>query len=84
MEAALIVNPYDLDQTAEAMATALSMGLDERRARHAELMDGLRARDIGWWSRAFLSRLRVGAALEDGIRGPKAERRLGGGVPRSQ
>jgi len=58
MEAALIVNPYDLDQTASAMATALSMGLDERRARHAELMEDLRARDIGWWSRAFLSRLR--------------------------
>jgi trehalose 6-phosphate synthase len=59
MEAALIVNPYDLDQTAAAMATALSMGLEERRARHAELMADLRGRDIAWWSQAFLDKLRA-------------------------
>ncbi len=59
MEAAIIVNPYDLDQTAAAMATALSMGLEERRARHRELMADLRGRNIGWWSRAFLGKLRA-------------------------
>jgi trehalose 6-phosphate synthase len=57
MEAALIVNPYDLDQTAAAMATALAMGRAERRARHDDLMAGLRVQDVAWWSRAFLDKL---------------------------
>jgi trehalose 6-phosphate synthase len=58
MEAAILVNPYDLDQTAAALATALGMGREERRARHATLMEGLLAQDIAWWSRSFLDKLR--------------------------
>jgi trehalose 6-phosphate synthase len=57
MEAALLVNPYDIDQTAAAIAEALAMDRDARRARHAALMEGLRAQDIAWWSRTFLERL---------------------------
>ena len=34
---ALIVNPFDGDAIADAMHVALTMSLDERRARHAAL-----------------------------------------------
>jgi trehalose 6-phosphate synthase len=37
MTEALIVNPYDPDDIAEAMNTALEMSLEERQARHAAL-----------------------------------------------
>jgi trehalose 6-phosphate synthase len=37
MTEALIVNPYDPDNIADAMNTALEMSLEERQARHAAL-----------------------------------------------
>jgi trehalose 6-phosphate synthase len=39
---ALIVNPYDPDEIAEAMHEALVMSLVARKRRHARLMDCLR------------------------------------------
>ena len=57
MHDALIVNPYDTDGTAEAIQQALRMPLDERRARHARLLAGLRAQDVHWWAREFLAAL---------------------------
>ena len=36
-EDALLVNPYDVSQTAEALHAALSMPADERRARSARM-----------------------------------------------
>jgi trehalose 6-phosphate synthase len=71
MEAAIIVNPYDLDQTAAAMATALSMGLEERRARHAELMADLRGREYRLVVAGLPREAPRGAALEDGRPRPK-------------
>ncbi|MEL6517610.1 MAG: trehalose-6-phosphate synthase, partial [Pseudomonadota bacterium] len=63
MSAALLVNPYDADEVAGAIDNALAMPLAERCARHAELMDDLRRRDIGWWTDAFLGQLdRAGKA----------------------
>lgn len=59
MEAALPVNPYDLDQVADTLDRALSMDLSERQARHRALMAGLRVEDIAWWSAAFLDALRA-------------------------
>ncbi|CAN7465109.1 alpha,alpha-trehalose-phosphate synthase (UDP-forming) [Trinickia sp. LjRoot230] len=55
---ALIVNPFDLVQMADALARALSMPLDERRARHADMMTQLRANDLSIWRDAFLGDLR--------------------------
>ncbi len=57
MRDALIVNPYDIDGTAEAIQQALRMPPDERRVRHARLLAGLRAQDVHWWSRTFLAAL---------------------------
>jgi len=57
MDQALIVNPYDKDQVAEALQTAIKMPLEERRARHQSLLTTIRTQDVHAWSRAFLSRL---------------------------
>ncbi len=59
MGEALITNPYATDETAEALKTALTMPLDERRARHAALYARLVAHDAAWWANAFLARLEV-------------------------
>ena len=58
MTAAVIVNPYDVDEVAEAVRRAADMPLDERRARHAELIEGLHAADADGWRRGFVARLR--------------------------
>jgi trehalose 6-phosphate synthase len=57
MEQALIVNPYDKDQVAEALQTAIKMPLEERRTRHESLLTTIRTQDVHAWSKAFLSRL---------------------------
>ncbi|TMS58359.1 trehalose-6-phosphate synthase [Imbroritus primus] len=51
---ALLVNPYDIDGTAEAIRRALSMPPEERIERHRALMMRLRDQDIHWWRKAFL------------------------------
>ena len=49
-DAALLVNPYDTEAVAGAIARALSMPLDERRARHEALYQALAANDIKYWA----------------------------------
>ena len=51
---AIIVNPYDVDGVAAAMAHGLSMPLEERRERMARMLAVLRAGDIHHWVRSFL------------------------------
>jgi trehalose 6-phosphate synthase len=53
MKAALVVNPYDTVAVAEALQTARYMPLEERKARHAELMKGLTEQDLAHWRREF-------------------------------
>jgi len=55
---ALIVNPYDLDEMVEAMRSALSMPLEERRERHQALLDCVRRYDVYDWAERFLSALK--------------------------
>ena len=57
LDAALIVNPYDVYEVAAALDRALTMPLPERRERHARLMATIRAHDIHAWRRAFLAAL---------------------------
>jgi trehalose 6-phosphate synthase len=53
--AALLVNPYDPDSVAAAIAEALSMPLDERRSRHHATFQALLRDDIETWADRFLS-----------------------------
>jgi trehalose 6-phosphate synthase len=57
MDAALIVNPYDIAAVADAMQTARCMPLEERRERHTTLMSGLLEYDIIAWCEDYLTQL---------------------------
>ncbi|MDB5964270.1 MAG: otsA [Polaromonas sp.] len=57
LEHALLVNPYDIDGTAEVIQQALQMPLKERQARHAKLLARIRRQDVHWWHRTFLEAL---------------------------
>src|SRR5262245_11604016 len=56
-DAALLVNPYDTEAVAAAIARALSMPLEERRARHDALYAALTRNDIKDWADKFLAAL---------------------------
>ncbi|HXT00601.1 MAG TPA: trehalose-6-phosphate synthase, partial [Elusimicrobiota bacterium] len=59
---ALIVNPYDIDQGAEAIRCALEMPSAERRERMGRLRDAVKENNIYRWAGnliADLTRIRV-------------------------
>jgi trehalose 6-phosphate synthase len=55
---ALLVNPYDAESVAGAIAQALAMPLAERRARHEALFANVSEYDVDRWQREFLKALR--------------------------
>lgn len=62
MPEALIVNPYDPDGLAEAIHRAIDMPLDERRERHAAMLETVRTYDVRWWRDDFVGTLKAMAA----------------------
>jgi trehalose 6-phosphate synthase/phosphatase len=54
---ALLVNPYDIDGTADAIHAALTMDLAERRRRMRALREQVSANDVHRWVASFLERL---------------------------
>ncbi|WP_199098863.1 alpha,alpha-trehalose-phosphate synthase (UDP-forming) [Dyella sp. ASV21] len=54
---ALLVNPADTEEVAEALERALTMPLQERRMRWRRMMDVLERQDITAWRNGFLTRL---------------------------
>ncbi|HEX6001549.1 MAG TPA: trehalose-6-phosphate synthase, partial [Hyphomicrobiaceae bacterium] len=57
LEHALIVNPYDIHNTAEAIRIAMEMDLAERRARYQAMMATIEKHDLAAWCDAFLRAL---------------------------
>ena len=57
LTAALIVNPFDVDQIADALDQALAMPVEERRARYGTMMAQLDGHDVHAWREAFLDAL---------------------------
>jgi trehalose 6-phosphate synthase len=57
MTEALIVNPYNIEETADLIKAALEMPLEERLARYNALMAAVRKSDAGAWARSFLAEL---------------------------
>jgi trehalose 6-phosphate synthase len=51
---ALIVNPHDLNGVAQALHTAVTMPLSERRGRMRRLRRGISERSVFWWVNTFL------------------------------
>ena len=54
---ALIVNPYDIDQTAEAIRSALEMNSEERKARMQRLRKVVRERNTYRWAAELVAEL---------------------------
>jgi alpha,alpha-trehalose-phosphate synthase [UDP-forming] len=54
---ALLVNPYDIEGTAHAIARGLTMSLDERKQRWEKMMEHLKVYDINRWCDDFLKDL---------------------------
>jgi trehalose 6-phosphate synthase len=57
LQGALLVNPYDVDGTANAIARALSMPIEERRQRWQGMMTHLLEHDVSRWCDDFLTDL---------------------------
>ncbi|GEJ55727.1 bifunctional alpha,alpha-trehalose-phosphate synthase (UDP-forming)/trehalose-phosphatase [Anaeromyxobacter diazotrophicus] len=54
---ALLVNPYDVEHTAEVFHRALTLPEDERRTRMALLRERVLGHDVHGWARAFVAAL---------------------------
>jgi trehalose 6-phosphate synthase len=61
---ALMVNPNDVEGTAEAIRQAVTMPLEERQQRTERLRKGVRRQDIFWWVDGFLQAA-AGRRLDD-------------------
>ncbi|MBE7939752.1 MULTISPECIES: alpha,alpha-trehalose-phosphate synthase (UDP-forming) [Ramlibacter] len=66
LKEALMVNPYDVEGTANAIHLALQMPVEERRVRHESLMATIRQYDVHWWCNAFLDTLAQAESAESG------------------
>ena len=74
LEDALLVNPFDMDQTAGEIGHALAMPLSERRLRWERMMARLRDNPLESWSTRFLEQLRRATTI------PAREGRLAAGA----
>jgi len=54
---ALIVNPYDIEEMAEAIRTALEMDVAEQRARMRRMRETLKSRNIYYWAAELITAL---------------------------
>ncbi len=57
MPGAVLVNPVDPDETAEALHTALSMEIGERQRRWRKMMAAVERTSASNWANAFIARL---------------------------
>ena len=59
LDGALLVNPYDLDGVADAIAAAAEMPMEERRERWFSMMSRLRTHDITAWRHGYIEALKA-------------------------
>jgi trehalose 6-phosphate synthase len=78
MSEALIVNPYDTHEVAEAIRTALAMPKSERVRRFERLYTTIASTDIGWWTRRYLEALSGIEAAAPDIAAPQPRRAAAG------
>jgi trehalose 6-phosphate synthase len=74
LSTALLVNPYDPEAVAIALARALQMPRSERVARHAKLVEALLHNDISTWGGRFLDSLAQGG--KPARNGPREEKQI--------
>jgi trehalose 6-phosphate synthase/phosphatase len=61
---AVIINPYDVEAMADAIAQALEMTPQERRYRMKAMRAQVKSRDVHWWVSTFLNALQGMSAPE--------------------
>ena len=83
LAAAVLVNPYDLNDLVHGLRIALEMPLEERSARHAQLLDIVRKSDSNAWSRSYFSAL-MKAGQRRLARAPKSSSEMGKALERLQ
>jgi trehalose 6-phosphate synthase len=62
LDGAIVVNPYDPDETAEALHIALTLPEAERRVRWESMWQAVRRHTAASWARSFTARLEVARA----------------------
>lgn len=67
LDAALIVNPYDIEGVAEALQRGLTMPLEERLERYDSMMTVLRANDITNWREQFVNALKKAPFVDNSL-----------------
>lgn len=55
MSEALLVNPHDIQATANTINQALQMARQERIDRHGRLLERIKIQDVYWWCSSFLA-----------------------------
>ncbi len=70
LKSALIINPYDIEATSDALAHAFAMPLDERKDRWRAMMAVLRANSVHDWASHFLE------ALTTDVKGKSSDSRV--------
>ena len=83
MQQALMVNPFDIDDMAHKLHTALTMPLEERRERHDALLDQVLRNDAKAWLEAFLEALDTAGGLTAPQAGEKSDEPLAASTDRS-
>lgn len=69
LDAAVIVNPYDIGAVAKQLAKATSMPLDERIDRWQKMMDVLTTNNIHAWHQHFLTDLKQAHCNQSSLNG---------------
>jgi trehalose 6-phosphate synthase len=72
MRDALLVNPYDADEIADALERARTMELDERIERHRSLVGVLRRDSSDHWQASYLRALGGGFDADDSDGSPRS------------
>jgi trehalose 6-phosphate synthase len=62
LDSAILVNPYDTESTARAIARALDMPWNERRDRWTSMMEKLKRNGVKQWRQNFLAVLAAPSA----------------------
>ena len=64
LDSALLVNPYDVDEVADAIESALTMSLADRKARWHASWDAIEGASALGWGRSFIAALLRSAAAD--------------------
>lgn len=68
---AVLVNPYDIDAVAEGIQRGLMMPLEERRERHAAMIDVLQRNSIETWRKRFVAALAATGSASESVAPPR-------------